>query len=103
MPPPLKLAVLPDSVRLLTVTGPASASELTVRPTCESTSRSSSASSRGRKRPVAGRSGVRLRGVVFDVLIGRKGGNHIARSFPERVCVGENTAGPGAQTVRRGG
>jgi hypothetical protein len=48
---------------------------------------------------------IRLRhhGVVFDVLIGRKGDNHTVRSFPELVCAGENTAGPGAQTVRRRG
>jgi hypothetical protein len=45
---------------------------------------------------------MRLRGVVFDVLIGRKSDNHMVRSFPELVCAGENTAGPGAQTVRRG-
>ena len=38
----------------------------------------------------------RLRGGVFDVLIGRKGDNHMVRSFPELVCTGENTAGPGA-------
>ena len=45
----------------------------------------------------------RHHGVVFDVLIGRKGDNHTVRSFPELVCIGENTAGPGAQTVRRRG
>jgi hypothetical protein len=38
----------------------------------------------------------RLRGVVFDVLIGRKGDNHMVRSFPELVCAGEHIAGPGA-------
>src|SRR5262245_309590 len=47
--------------------------------------------------------GFRLRGVVFDVLIGRKRDNHMVRSFPELVCAGEYTAGPGAQTLRRGG
>src|SRR5262249_16009739 len=48
---------------------------------------------------------IRLRhhGVVCAVLIGRKGDNHTVRSSRELVCAGENTAGPGAQTVRRRG
>jgi hypothetical protein len=45
----------------------------------------------------------RVCGVEFDVLIGRKGDYHRVRSFPELVCAGENTARPGAQTVRRRG
>src|SRR5262245_27901228 len=79
---------------------PESASELTVRLSCAGTIQSSSASSPGRKR--AGRSGVRLGGAGFDVLIRRQDKNHMARSFLEVVCAGEYATGPGAQTGRRG-
>jgi hypothetical protein len=82
------------------VPGPASASELTVRPICAGNQRSSSGSSRGRKR-VGGRRSARGFDPQFSDRFGNTKESHMI-SVLSGVGLRFDSTAVGAQTERRG-
>src|SRR5262249_33630686 len=83
--------------------GPESASEPTVRPICDGSQRSSSASNLGRKRALAGRCGARFCEARVDVRLRSQEVKTMMLLLARTGLRDEdNATGPGAQTERRG-